>query len=258
MLLQLALLPSLVLFIVLWRKDKQDKEPIGLLLKVFFLGALTIISAVALGSLGTNALTMVLDSQSMLFIFIDNFILTALIEEGGKYIVLKKATRKHPAFNYTFDAVVYAVVASLGFATFENILYVFENGVGTAITRAIISVPGHAMDAVFMGFYYGIAKQASVAGDEAGCKKNLVKALIVPTILHGFYDFCLSTPYDIFILIFLIFEIIFTIVTIRKFRKLSREDAPIYNPVGQSGPEVDTAVDVTSVSESEDQETNIP
>lgn len=224
---RLAVLPAVILLIILWKHDKIEKEPIGLLVKLFVFGALTTISAIVLGRWGTNIVSSVLNTNGLVYIAIDNFILTALIEEGGKYFVLKKVTWKHPAFNYTFDAVVYAVVVSLGFATLENILYVMDGNITTAITRGLLSVPGHAVDAVFMGFYYGLAKKAFVASDESGCRINLRKALLVPTLLHGFYDFCLSTPYDIFILIFFISEIVIMIAAIKKLKKLSREDEPI-------------------------------
>ena len=227
MLISLAILPAIVLFIVIWRSDKTEKEPLGLLLRLFLFGAASVAFAILVGTWSTDIVASFLDKESMLFIAIDNFILTALVEEGGKYFVLKKGSWKHPAFNYTFDGVVYAVVVSLGFATLENILYVLDGGLSTAITRAIISVPGHAMDGVFMGFYYGLAKKADVRGEQGLRRSNLIKALLVPTLLHGFYDFCLSTPYDIFLLIFLVFEVIFTIVTIRKVRKLSKEDEAI-------------------------------
>ena len=45
----LAILPSIILFIIVWRADKIEKEPIKLLLKLFGLGALTVISALVIG-----------------------------------------------------------------------------------------------------------------------------------------------------------------------------------------------------------------
>ncbi len=168
-----------------------------------------------------------LDTESLVYIAIDNFLLTALVEEGGKYFVLKKGTWKHPAFDYTFDAVVYAVVVSLGFATFENIMYVMEGGISAAITRGILSVPGHVIDAIFMGCYYGIAKKMEAKGNVEGMKANLIKALIIPTLLHGFYDFSLSTGYDAFLIVFFIFEIVVTILAIKRLKSLSASDTRI-------------------------------
>ncbi len=224
----LSIIPSIILFSIVWKNDTVEKEPPALLWKLFFCGALTIITAVAIGLFGEGFLSeAVPDQTSMLYLFIDNFILTALVEEGGKYFVLKKVTWKNKEFNYTFDAVVYSVVVSLGFATFENILYVFQNGIGTAITRAIFSVPGHVIDAIFMGYFYGLARRAHGAGEEGAAKRYLFEALLIPVIMHGFYDFCLSTEDGMFILLFLVYEVVITVVAVKKLKSLSKNDAII-------------------------------
>ena len=226
--LELAVIPSIVLFIIIWRHDKVEKEPAKLLWALFFFGALTTVSAMILGQLGQAVVTSFIDEESMLFILIDNFLLTALIEEGGKFTVLKLKTWKHPAFNYTFDAVVYAVVASLGFATAENILYVGIYGIGNALVRALTAVPSHVTDAIFMGCYYGYAKFAESRGDIRRRKHYMRLALIIPILTHGFYDFCLSTGYDAFIIVFLVYDIAITIHAFRLMKKLSETDTPLY------------------------------
>ena len=228
MLLFLAILPTVVLVTYVYRKDKIEKEPASLLWNLFFLGALTVVSAIVIGALGDFLFEDIADPDSLAWLAIDNFLLTALVEEGGKYFVLKKRTWKSPEFDYVFDAVVYAVVVSLGFATLENILYVMDGGLETAIMRALLSVPGHAIDGVFMGCFYGMAKRHDAAGNKRGRKKNLRRALWAPTLIHGFYDFCLSVEDDgTFIMIFFVFEIIVTVWAFRKVRKMSREDAPV-------------------------------
>ena len=220
----LAIIPSIVLFIMIWRKDKIEKEPVGLLIKLFIFGALTTVSAGVIGMGAQYLLLNFLDEKSMAFIIIDNFLLTALVEEGGKYFVLKKATWKHPAFNYTFDGAVYAVCSSLGFATVENILYLIDGDLGTAVGRGLLSVPGHVVFAVFMGYYYGMAKYASVGGDERGSRSYLRKALWIPVLLHGTYDFCLSSGYDAFLVVFIVFVVIMSVLAIRKVRNMSKND----------------------------------
>ncbi len=225
--LELAVIPSIVLFVIIWKHDKVEKEPAKLLWSLFLFGALTTVSAIILGQLGQAGVTLFIDEESMLFIVIDNFLLTALIEEGGKFVVLKLKTWKHPAFNYTFDAVVYAVVASLGFATAENILYVGMYGVANALVRAVTAVPSHVTDAIFMGCYYGYAKFAQSHGDVRREKRYMKMALIIPILTHGFYDFCLSTGYDAFIIVFLIYDIAITIHAFRLMKKLSDTDTPI-------------------------------
>ena len=254
----LSIIPSIVLFSFVWKYDTVEKEPAPLLWKLFFCGALTIISAVVLGLFGEGILSSAVpDTGSMLYLFIDNFILTALVEEGGKYFVLKKVTWKNKEFNYTFDGVVYAVVVSLGFATFENILYVFQNGIGTAITRAIFSVPGHVIDAIFMGYFYGLARYAEGVGEEREVKAHLREALLIPVLLHGFYDFCLSTENGLFILLFFVYEIVITIFTIRQFKKLSKNDTLIpgmeYTVTPPAGTEESPMSTVTTKGETDPQ-----
>lgn len=220
----LALLPAALLFIFVYRKDKIEAEPIGFLIRLFLLGGLTIISAMVLGGLGEAVLESILAQGTIVYMLIDNFILTALVEEGGKYFVLKKKIWHSKEFNYTFDAVVYAVTVSLGFAAFENVLYCLDSDIGTAVMRAVFAVPGHAIDGVFMGYYYGLAKYSEFSGNMQEVRSDLRKALFIPVLLHGFYDFCLESQYDIFILIFLIFELVITIYTIRKLNGLSKTD----------------------------------
>ena len=225
-LLALAVLPSVILFFIIYRCDRKEKEPIGFLLRLFFFGALTIPFAVIVGNLLESFFRDLVDADSYLFVFLDNFIATALIEEGGKLFVLKKATWKHPAFDHSFDAVVFAVAVSLGFATFENIIFIIDEPMSTAIARALFSIPGHVIDAVFMGCWYGRAKLAEKVSKRE-TRKCLRRALFIPVLLHGFYDFCISTEDDFFIAAFLIFEVVITILAIIKVRKLSREDQPI-------------------------------
>lgn len=223
----LALLPSALLALYIYRKDTIEKEPPFMLWGLFFTGALTVVSAIVIGTLGEALFEDVVEPDSLEWLLIDNFLLTALVEEGGKYFVLKKRTWKSPEFNYVFDAIVYAVIVSLGFATVENVLYVIDSDIGTAIMRAVFSVPGHAIDGVFMGCFYGLAKRHDAAGNKRARKRNLRRALWIPTLIHGFYDFCLSAEDETFIMIFFIFEIIVTFWAFRTVRKLSREDAPV-------------------------------
>ncbi|WP_034476066.1 PrsW family intramembrane metalloprotease, partial [Butyrivibrio proteoclasticus] len=229
----LAILPAAVLMYFIYKADKVEKEPVELLVKIFLYGVVTTISAVILELLGDDILGFFLYEDSLPFIFLENFFVVALAEELGKYVVVKKVAWKHPAFNYTFDAVVYAVFASLGFAVLENILYLTDASITTAVMRGVLAVPGHAIDAVFMGSYFGAAKRCEALGDKNGMKTNLQKALIVPVGIHGFYDFCLSVSdyYPIAILVFFVFEICITIYAIRKVKKLSASDTALF-PTG--------------------------
>lgn len=206
-LLMLAVLPAAVLLWFIYKNDPIEKEPTNLLVKLLVLGALSTLPAVFLEQIGLSVLDSIFSQQTIIYIALENFIVVAVAEECCKYFFLRTSTWNHPAFNFEFDGIVYAVFVSLGFAILENIMYVFEGGLATALVRAFTAIPGHAVFAVFMGYFYGKAKAAEIQGDRAGRVRYVLLALIVPIFCHGFYDFCASLDSDLFFLIFFVFLI---------------------------------------------------
>lgn len=228
LLLTIAVLPAFLLIWYVYSQDKIEKEPMGLLLKLLGLGALSVISALILETIGTAVLELLgLTEGSTLYNFLMCFCVVGFSEEIGKYFFLKKGSWNHPAFNYRFDAIVYAVSVSLGFAVVENIMYVFENGIGTGILRALTAVPAHAVFAVFMGYFYGIAKMNENVGATFRAKLCRKMAVIVPILIHGFYDFCAFQGTVLYCIIFLAFIIFMDIVAIKRIKRVSVQDIPV-------------------------------
>ena len=114
------------------------------------------------------------------------FIIVGLSEEISKYIVVRYFAFKRFSFDEPFDGIVYTVMVGMGFATLENIGYVYEHGLATGIFRMFISVPAHATFAVLMGYHIGLAKF-----DPANRKRHLFYALLWPVFFHGTFDFFL-------------------------------------------------------------------
>lgn len=224
-----AVLPALILLFYIRKQDKIEAEPPGLILKLFLLGALTVIPAGIIEAILTTIFGFALNESSIAYKLIENFLFVALTEEWFKRLVTKKVTWKSPEFNYTYDGVVYAVAVSLGFAAAENLLYVSEGGLKVAILRALTAIPGHTMFAVFMGLQYALAKKAHSAADGPLMRRHLRRSLFFPVLIHGFYDFCISVGNVFSILLFYAFFIMMLIFAILTVRKLSREDAPVSN-----------------------------
>ena len=225
-----ALVPAAFLMVQVYRLDRIEKEPAGLLLKLALFGAL---SGLAAGAI-EGALTRVLDvtlGGGMLRLMLENFLAVALVEEACKRWVVLKFAWRHPAFDYRFDAVVYCVFSALGFAALENILYVAEYGFAVAVSRALVSVPGHCLFAVYMGIYLGQAKMAERAmqwyyielPDESP-GQYLRASLLVPTLLHGFWDFSLSVGGGLMTVLFYLFVLAFFIDAYRKLRFAAGSD----------------------------------
>lgn len=114
------------------------------------------------------------------------FVIVALTEEGSKYLVLRWYAYPLDGFREPFDGVIYAVMIGMGFATVENIEYVWKFGVETGVARMFLSVPAHASFAVLMGYNVGLAKF------HPRRKIWLMwKGLLIVVLLHGSFDFFL-------------------------------------------------------------------
>jgi RsiW-degrading membrane proteinase PrsW (M82 family) len=155
------------------------------------------------------------------------FLVVAVVEEGAKFIFLKRRTWHDPNFNYRFDGIVYAVSVSLGFAAFENISYILGYGLTIALPRAILAIPGHMGFAVFMGLFYGRAKMSENNGDQKGTIANLWAGYLLAVLLHGFYDSCVMFGNVLSTLLFAAFIVTMYIVVIRLIKKESASDRPI-------------------------------
>ena len=222
-----AIVPAVAMLIYVYRQDRIEKEPTNLLLKLVGFGVLSALLASFIEIAEEFILGFFVAEELSIYPIMDAFIVVAIAEEGLKFLFLKKSTWKHPAFNYRFDAIVYATFVSLGFAAFENIFYVLDYGLGTAFLRALISIPGHFAFAVVMGYFYARAKVHEQQNEPGKCEKYLWLAFLVPMLLHGVFDGLLMAYSDYTGAIFLIFIIVFYVVVFRLLRKESKTDHPI-------------------------------
>lgn len=181
-----AIAPGLALMIYLYTRDRYEKEPPALVVRTFAAGVVAVVPVLILDFLIAKPVGVLLigpdEFRSRLW---TAFVTAGLVEEFCKLAMVYLAAYRNPQLNEPYDAVLYAAAGSLGFATLENILYVLESGVGTGIIRALLSVPGHALFGVIMGYYLGLAK---FSPDRAHRGWNMFMALLVPTMLHGLYD----------------------------------------------------------------------
>ncbi|MGM9564552.1 PrsW family intramembrane metalloprotease [Evtepia sp.] len=217
-----ALLPPLVLLGIIYRMDKIEQEPPALLLGLFLRGVLAMFPILVLELLADQFIDF-FPWSTLVYLFLAYFVIPGFIEEGVKYRVLSRRTWNDPNFNYRFDAVVYAVFVSLGFAAVENVLYVLTNGFSTAVVRAIFSIPGHAMFGVVMGACLGTAKwmEAHRQFEQAAALRK--RAFLLPAILHGLYDFLLVG----FGWIFYLYFIGLVIYVVKLLKRSAREDGPV-------------------------------
>lgn len=219
-----AVLPAIILLVKVYQADRLEREPLGLLVSLVFLGIISTLIAMVCEGIGESILGLLFSKNSWLYYFFMYFGVVAFSEEGAKYLLLKRRTWRHPAFNCQFDGMVYAIFISLGFALWENIGYVMANGLGTALIRAVTAVPGHACFGVFMGAFYGLAKRYESEGNLAKSKAARKLALFLPAFLHGCYDFIAVTQYRGTVWIFVAFVIVLFVLAFRMVRNMAQND----------------------------------
>lgn len=222
-----AVLPAYVLLRYVYRHDTIEKEPMGLLWTLIGMGCLAALCSGALEALAEYLLRVFIDPTDPAYVILLAFLVVAVVEEGTKLFFLKLRSWNHPAFNYRFDGLVYAVFVSLGFAALENIQYVVNYGLSVALPRALLAIPGHMSFSIFMGMYYGRAKLLENRGEFAASRRSLVTGYLIAVFLHGFYDACAMIATDWSSIVFIVFVVLMFFFAFSTLKRESAADEPI-------------------------------
>ena len=140
-----------------------------------------------------------------LFHAIDAYVLVAFGEELVKYLVIIFFCVKLKELNEPLDGLIYGAMAGLGFALNEGFLYLSdalyyvsdpEAGLDSTyiiytILGRFMAIPAHVFFGIIMGSFISYAIFRNV-----NHKIYLFLAILVPTILHGTYDYILFTDLD--------------------------------------------------------------
>ncbi|ULQ57431.1 PrsW family glutamic-type intramembrane protease [Flavihumibacter rivuli] len=191
-LLALALAPGIAIMWFIYSKDRYDREPLKALVKSFFLGMLSTVPTVIFQVAATQLLDKVMAPTGWTYYILLSFFAIALTEEGCKFLALKWYAYPRPFFNEPFDGIIYGVMVAMGFATLENIIYVYQYGMGTAIMRMFLSVPAHATFGVLMGYYTGLAKFTH----DTHSRQLMTRGLLLAILFHGLFDLFLLAQND--------------------------------------------------------------
>ncbi len=130
----------------------------------FFYGVLMVIPLVVAEFMGVIVILFIseilFNSMSSFVILLAFLLAASFLEEIGKYVVIQKAVNDHGS-NGLMKSIYFGIIAVLGFASIENILYVFgslEEGLAEALfvslIRFLLSVPMHVLTGTFIVKYY--------------------------------------------------------------------------------------------------------
>lgn len=222
-----AVVPAILLMRYVYKQDRIEKEPPWLLGSLVFRGVLAALVSIVLETIGESILNSLVAPDNPNYVVLLAFLVVAAVEEGAKFFFLYRRTWHDPNFNFRFDAILYAVFVSLGFAAFENVKYVFNYGLSVALPRAVLAIPGHMSFAVFMGIFYGRAKLCSDCGNRFGCVLNLVLGYLVAVFLHGVYDTCCMSGTNQSTLVFVAFILVMYLSVFLLIRHEAKTDAPV-------------------------------
>ena len=172
--------------VFIYRQDKYQKEPVKSLAKAFIGGML----AIPLDMVIVGLINRIWVSDS---VFYTAFWEAGIPEELSKFLIFMIFIWRDKNFDEYMDGIVYASFIGLGFACVENIMYVFSaaseslgGGISTGIVRALLSVPGHFLFGVVMGYFLSLAKFQPEKRT-----RYLLTGLLAAMLAHGLFDWLL-------------------------------------------------------------------
>lgn len=188
-LIPLGIVPSVLWLFYYLRKDPHP-EPKRLILQVFLLGMATvplaIIFEIAANDLIKNGLALIFS--------------TAIIEEYLKFWVVKKRMLRDSEMDEPTDAMIYLIIAGLGFAALENIFYLqkifsesnasFNMVFQLAFLRFVTATFLHALASGSVGYFWALSL---LSKPKIKSVIILFSGLIFATVIHSFYNYFLLT-----------------------------------------------------------------
>lgn len=162
------------------------------------------------------------------------FMFVGVIEEYMKHLVVRRADRGF--FRNIDDAIEFSIIAALGFAFIENILYFYyiwtyqgvEILMVSFVFRAIFSTFAHILFSGIFGYYYGVAyfaepiwseevrkgrhpfykffhKIMHFKSDRVFAREKITEGLVIAVVLHGAFNIMLEMNLTFFMIPFLVF-----------------------------------------------------
>lgn len=226
----LALLPGFA-WLFFYLKEDPHPEPKGLIATVFVNGALFAFLAffaqlllkkfgwaVELPSSPTASL---IQPYSIIF----TVLAFAMIEEVAKFAAAYSTVHNKPEFDEPIDAMIYSVVAALGFATVENLGTILPQGGQNINLNAVVEILSlrfvgatllHTLATSFIGYYWALSIR------NFGAKRYLIGGIILASALHAVFNYLIiSCGVLIYTLIFVIVVGFFALADFEKLKQKS-------------------------------------
>ncbi len=158
-----AVVPMIFYLIIIWKFDRYDREPFGLVLKNYLWGALGAIVFAIIGSAIITAVLSIFIRNSTQLEHAETIFVAPFVEEITKGLFLFIIFSNKEFDNLT-DGIVYGGAIGLGFGMTENFLYFVAFGntpsewLSLVIVRTLFSAVMHCVATASFGAFLGYAK----------------------------------------------------------------------------------------------------
>ncbi|MEW6351759.1 MAG: PrsW family intramembrane metalloprotease [Thermodesulfobacteriota bacterium] len=183
MILALGFAPGVFWLWYFYKQDELEPEPLCLVRNCFLLGMLTVVPVYFL------------EREVSVSPIFDAVITAPVVEESAKFLAVLLTIYRHPEFDEPMDGVIYAAAVALGFASLENVGYLYHEYslpegtfAGLSVIRAFFSVPGHAIWSGMWGIALGFAK----CGKPRASVWMVLGGLAMAMVLHGGFNLLVS------------------------------------------------------------------
>lgn len=186
----LGFVPGLVWLGLVARSNRQRPDPTSLVLRTVFLGAVVAIPVIFAGSLVGGEISVRPGMPPLEAAFVA-FVVAGLVEELGKFLVVRLSLYDSPYFDEPLRGLVYSAAVALGFASIESVGSMVREGPAVLAVRDLTTTLGHVFFSALWGYGLGADRRARLRGESG--RGYAVLGLLGAIAAHGLYDFGLFT-----------------------------------------------------------------
>ncbi|MBO0412398.1 PrsW family intramembrane metalloprotease [Enterococcus hulanensis] len=193
--------PGIAILLVLLKEAHRESVPKKALVWLLLIGTSLIIPITLVQTgIGLAEKIPLLTAHPLISELLMTIIRLAFVEELFKFLGTKLVTWKGNYFTSSYQGMLFTAIVGLCFGLIESLLFITlvsqqntSNFWMTVMIRSLIGMPAHGAYGLIIGKFYGQAKLADIQNNKSRRNKLFCLAVFVPSILHGLYDWLVSS-----------------------------------------------------------------
>lgn len=230
LLIPVGLLPGIVWLLYFLGEDKKRPEPKRMIIRTFAWGMLIALVAIIIEYVLIELLGKSFYRPNLFITIVVFFLIVALTEEYLKYFVVKSTVLKRPEFDEPIDAMIYCIIAALGFASAENLIVIWgvslkeiANPFGIMALRFVGATLLHALASGIVGYWLGVAYFSRAKKSKFIRKVLIGFGLGQAVIFHGFFNWTMERSQFGLVALLLGIMIVMVYLGFHRLRKLGEQ-----------------------------------